>query len=178
MSALPCSIVVTGVAGSGKTTVAMGLAQHYGLVFLDADDFHSMAARAQMASGIPLDDRQREPWVDALGCELRRMANLQRPCVLAFSGLRAAHRQRLRMCGAPLRFVFLRGEADLIAARIAARDGHFMPLQLLPSQFDALEVPLAEPDVLTVDIDGSPDLVLERVIAALDANIGICGPVR
>lgn len=171
MPTLPHAIVVIGVAGSGKTTLASGLAKHYGHVFLDADDFHSAQARAQMASGVPLDDAQREPWVAALARELRRLASLGQSSVLAFSALRAAHRQRLRESGVPMRFVFLRVPAASIATRLATRRDHYMPASLLASQFDALEPPVAEPDVITIDVDDdAPAQVLATAIAALDGT--------
>ena len=164
----PRAIVVMGVAGSGKTTLARALAAHYGHVFLDADDFHDPQAKARMAAGAPLTDAQRAPWVDALAVELRRQADAGRSCVLAFSGLRAAHRQRLRQSGVPLRFVFLHAAPPVIAARLASRTGHFMPPQLLDSQLQALQSPLAEPDVVAVDVGDPQALVLQRVIRGLE----------
>jgi gluconokinase len=164
----PHAIVVIGVAGTGKSTVALALAEHYGYVFLDADDFHTAAAKARMAAGEPLTDEQREPWVGVLECELRRRAQQGRSSVLAFSGLRAVHRQRLRDSGVPTRFVFLHAAPSVIAARLAGRSDHFMPLHLLASQLDALQPPTAELDVVAVDVDGPQTLVLDRVIAALE----------
>jgi gluconokinase len=169
MPAEPHAIVVMGVAGSGKTTVARALAKHYGFVFVDADDFHTDDAKARMAAGVALTDADREPWVGMLVCELRRIAQQGDSSVLAFSGLRAAHRQRLRDSGVPIRFVFLHAAPTVIAERLAARSGHFMPAELLGSQFDALQPPVAEPDVVTVDVAGTPAQVLHRVIGALDA---------
>ena len=163
----PRAIVVMGVAGSGKSTVARALASHYGHVFLDADDFHSAEAKARMAAGAPLTDAQREPWVDALASELRRVVDEGHSCVLAFSGLRAAHRQRLRGSGVPLRFVFLHASPPVIAARLASRTGHFMPPLLLESQLEALQSPVGEPDVIAVDVGDSQTQVLQRVIEAL-----------
>lgn len=169
MSATPIALIVIGVAGSGKTTVARGLAQHYGYEFLDADDFHSVEAKAQMASGIPLTDAQREPWVAALVQALQANEQVGRSSVLAFSGLRAAHRQTLRESGVPLRFVFLHVDPSQVAARLQQRSGHFMPAGLLDSQFTALQNPASEPDVLSIDVVGTPAEVLARVIAALEA---------
>ena len=165
----PHAIVVMGVAGSGKTTVARALAAHYGHVFLDADDFHDAQARAQMAHGMPLTDAQRGPWVEALACELRRQADAGRASVRAFSGLRAAHRQRLRGSGVPLRFVFLHAPDGVIAARLAARNGHFMPPLMLQSQLEALQPPIGEPDVVAVDVGDPQAQVLQRVIDALES---------
>jgi gluconokinase len=164
----PHAIVVIGVAGSGKTTVARALAEHYGHAFLDADDFHTSDAKAMMAAGVPLTDDHREPWVGMLVRELRAVAQQGRSSVLAFSGLRAMHRQRLRDSGVPMRFVFLHAPPSVIAERLAARNGHFMPPALLASQFEALEPPSGETDVIDVDVDGTPSQVLERVVAALE----------
>lgn len=168
MPAQQHAIVVIGVAGSGKTTIARALAGHYGHVFLDADDYHAPDAKAQMASGVPLTDAQREPWIGVLEDELRKCVRPGRSCVLAFSGLRAAHRQRLREIGVPTRFVFLHAPPSVIAARLAQRRDHFMPVRLLDPQFDALELPTAEPDVIWADASCSPTKVLETVIAALE----------
>ena len=161
------AIVVIGIAGSGKTTVARELARHCGHVFLDADDFHTAEARAGMEAGIPLTDVQREPWVDALARELQRNVQQGLSTVLAFSGLRAAHRQCLRDSGVPMRFVFLHAAPSVIATRLSERQDHFMPPELLASQLDTLEVPTGEPDVVAVDVDRPREEVLAEVISAL-----------
>lgn len=164
----PLAIVVMGVSGSGKSTVAQALARHYGFLLLDADDFHSVEAKAQMASGVPLTDAQREPWVDALGAALRKCVERGESVVLAFSGLRQAHRQRLRNSGVPMRFVYLHGAPEVIAARLGGRAGHFMPATLLDSQFTALQPPAGEPDVVTVDIDATLDEVVAKAVSQLE----------
>jgi len=169
MASSPRAIVVIGVAGSGKTTVAHALARRFGFAFLDADDFHSDDARAGMAAGVPLSDAEREPWVETLAGELHRHARAGRSTVLAFSGLRAAHRQRLRESGVPMRFVYLQAPPHVIAGRLAARNDHFMPPELLASQLDALQVPDHEPDVLALDTDRPLAEVIERAVAALSA---------
>jgi len=160
------AIVIMGVAGCGKTSVARALARACGRTFLDADDFHAAQARAQMAAGHPLGDAQREPWVAALAAALAR-ESARGPVVLAFSGLRAAHRKRLRDSSVPLRFVYLRATPPVLAARLAARHDHFMPPALLASQLQALEPPDTEADVVVVDADGPLPEVLERTRAAL-----------
>lgn len=164
----PHAIVVTGVAGSGKSSLALALAEHYGHAFLDADDFHSAQAKGRMAAGIPLTDELRGPWVDDLARELQRNARQGRSVVLAFSGLREAHRQRLRDSGVPMRFVFLHADPSRIADRLARRTGHFMPLQLLDSQLDALQAPVSERDVIVIDANLPLTQVFEQTIAALD----------
>ena len=156
MSALPQVVVVMGVSGSGKTTLARSLADAWPATFLDADDFHSDAAKAQMAKGEPLTDSMREPWVLRLRDELIRRTENGERVVLAFSGLRRQHRDQLRSAGLSLKFLFLQGGQELIAARMQARSNHYMPASLLDSQFAALQVPRYEADVAMLGIDGTP----------------------
>ncbi|AEO44306.1 AAA family ATPase [Xanthomonas perforans] len=168
-SASPLAIVVMGVSGSGKTTIAHALAAHYRFRFLDADDYHSVAARAQMAAGQPLTDAMRLPWVELLSATLRDCVQAGESVVLAFSGLRSAHRQLLRNSGVPMRFVFLHAAPHVIAARLSNRAGHFMPPTLLDSQLQTLELPLDEADVVSVDVDASVPAVVQDAIAQLAA---------
>ncbi|AVQ08773.1 TPA: AAA family ATPase [Xanthomonas vasicola pv. zeae] len=168
-SASPLAIVVMGVSGSGKTTIAQALAAHYGFRFLDADDYHSVAARAQMAAGQPLTDAMRLPWVELLSATLRDCVQAGESVVLAFSGLRSAHRQLLRNSGVPMRFVFLHAAPQVIAARLSTRAGHFMPPTLLDSQLQTLVLPLDEADVVSVDVDASVPAVVQDAIAQLAA---------
>ncbi|WP_372177584.1 gluconokinase [Xanthomonas axonopodis pv. phyllanthi] len=168
-SASPLAIVVMGVSGSGKTTIAHALAAHYRFRFLDADDYHSVAARAQMAAGQPLTDAMRLPWVELLSATLRDCVQSGESVVLAFSGLRSAHRQLLRNSGVPMRFVFLHAAPHVIAARLSNRAGHFMPPTLLDSQLQTLELPLDEADVVSVDVDASVPAVVQDAIAQLAA---------
>lgn len=165
----PRVAVVMGVSGSGKTTLAQALAAAWPATCLDADDFHSATARARMASGLPLTDRMRAPWVRRLAQELQRRTAAGERVVLAFSGLRRRHRDLLRATALPLRFLFLYGDAALIAARMQARSGHFMPASLLDSQFVALEDPGPEPDVSAVPVDLPIGEQLRRALAALGA---------
>ena len=166
----PHAIVVMGVSGSGKTTVALGLAGHYGYAFVDADDLHSIDAKAQMAAGMPLTDEQREPWVLGLVKVLQESVAAGLSPVLAFSGLRSVHRQKLRESGVPVRFIFLYVAPARIQARLLRRTGHYMPPSLLASQFEALQSSAGERDVLAVDGEGPPEQVLARVIAVLEAS--------
>ncbi len=166
-SASPMAIVVMGVSGSGKTTIAQALAAHYHFRFLDADDYHSVAARAQMAAGQPLTDAMRLPWVELLAATLRERVQAGESVVLAFSGLRNTHRQLLRGSNVPMRFVFLHAAPHVIAARLSARAGHFMPPSLLDSQLQTLELPLDEADVVSVDVDATVPEVVQDAIAQL-----------
>lgn len=160
----PQAVVVMGVSGSGKTTLARALAQAWHASFLDADDFHSDAAKARMAKGEPLTDEMREPWVQRLRDELVGRVERRERVVLAFSGLRRQHRDQLRAAKLPLKFLFLHGDQILIAARMQARSGHYMPASLLGSQFEALQDPRGEADVVTLEIDAKPAELLERAL--------------
>ena len=140
-------VVVMGVSGSGKTTVGAALADALGLAFVDGDSLHPAANVAKMEAGIPLDDADRAPWLDAIGAVLAAG-----PVVIACSALKRAYRDRLRAAAPRLQLVFLDGSPALLAARMAARPGHFMPTTLLDSQLATLERPGADEHALTADI--------------------------
>ena len=141
-------VVVMGVSGSGKTTVGAALADALGMEFVDGDSLHPEANVAKMAAGIPLDDADRAPWLDAIGAVLAAG-----PVVVACSALKRAYRDRLRAAAPALQLVFLDGDRDVLAERMAARPGHFMPASLLDSQLATLERPGPDERALTVDID-------------------------
>lgn len=136
-----------GVSGSGKTTIGAALADALGLPFVDADSLHLPANVAKMAAGIPLDDADRAPWLDAVGAVLA-----SGPVVVACSALKRVYRDRLRAAAPELLLVFLDGSRELLASRLVARPGHFMPASLLDSQLATLERPGADEHALTVDI--------------------------
>lgn len=141
-------IVVMGVAGSGKTEVARGLASRLALDYLEGDHFHPPANVSKMRAGIALSDEDRWGWLDALGMAARSCAL---GCVISCSALRRVYRDRLRaLTGAPV-FLFLDAPASVVATRIEARAGHFMPASLVESQMATLERPQDEPDVHTLD---------------------------
>jgi carbohydrate kinase (thermoresistant glucokinase family) len=142
------TVLLMGVSGSGKSTVGPALAAELNWPFLDADTLHPPANVAKMASGIPLTDADRWPWFDRIVAEMRRYAAAGKNVVIACSALKQAYRDRLAS-GGSLRVVYLKGDAETIAPRLAERRGHFMPLSLLASQFATLE----EPDnAIVVDI--------------------------
>lgn len=162
----PLRLVVMGVSGCGKSHVGLRLAEYLDAVFLDGDDFHPADNVAKMAAGEPLNDADRAPWLDRLAKEL---ADRER-VVLACSALKRRYRDVLRTADAT-RFIFLDGEAELIRSRVEARAGHFMPPELLRSQFEALQRPDAsEPDVLCVPIDAPPEQVVEHALRALGVS--------
>ncbi|MEU7551483.1 gluconokinase [Streptomyces sp. NPDC044571] len=160
--------VVMGVSGTGKTTVGRLLAEALGVPYAEGDTFHPAANVAKMSAGIPLEDADRWPWLDAIGDWIRARRG-PRGAVVACSALRRAYRDRLRAAAPGAVFVHLHGERPLIERRMAGRTGHFMPLALLDSQFAALE-PLQEDEPgVVVDVSGSPQQITARALAALAA---------
>jgi len=153
-------IIVMGVMGSGKTTVGKLLARQLHGDFYDADDFHPEANREKMASGQPLTEADREPWLAVLGREIGRWLEGERPVVLACSALRAKYRSQLAVDERRVRFAHLTGDTALLRQRIAARKGHFMPLALLDSQLGTLEPP---DDALTLDFSLTPERLVEQI---------------
>ncbi|HEY7774369.1 MAG TPA: gluconokinase [Marinagarivorans sp.] len=153
----PYLIISMGVSGSGKSTVAQMLADKFDLPFLEADDFHSAENKAHMAAGKALTDEMREPWIANICDTIKRDG---KSCVLAYSGLRRAHRQKFRELGFKTLFLNLYGSKELIAQRMSERAGHFMPVSLLDSQFASMEPPQDEPDMVMVSIDATvPEIV-------------------
>jgi gluconokinase len=158
-------VVVMGVSGSGKTTVGTALAERLGVPYAEADDFHPPENVAKMASGVPLTDADRVPWLDSIAAWLK--ARDGEGGVVTCSALRRAYRDRLRRAAPELFFLHLDGSPELIGERLAGREDHFMPPALLRSQFETLE-PL-DPDEAgaAVPIDGTPDEVTELAVAAV-----------
>ncbi len=145
----PTVVVLMGVSGAGKTTVGLAAAALASVRFLDADALHPEANVAKMAAGIPLDDADRAPWLDAVAAALLAEA----PCIMACSALRTAYRDRLRVDAPHARFVLLDLDRPALDARLAAREGHFMPAALLDSQIATLEPPAEHEGVLVLDAE-------------------------
>ena len=162
-----CAVVVMGVSGSGKTTVAERLANELGWRFVEGDRLHPPANVEKMRQGIPLTDADRAPWLDRIGEELKRWAAEGQSGVLTCSALKRAYRDRIRSARPDVRFVYLKGSEALIKSRVGARHHEYMPASLLRSQFAALEEPSPDEPVVTVDAGGSPDAELAAVITAL-----------
>jgi gluconokinase len=162
------ALVVMGVSGSGKTTVAERLADKLGWRFVEGDRLHPPANVEKMRQGIALADADRAPWLDRIGEEIKRWATEGQSGILTCSALKRAYRDRIRSARPDVRFVYLRGSEALIKSRVATRHHEYMPASLLRSQFEALEEPSPDEEVVTIDAGGSPDAEVAAVIAALD----------
>ncbi|MET8547314.1 gluconokinase [Micromonospora zamorensis] len=160
-------VVVMGVSGAGKTTVARGISAATGLAFAEADEFHSPANVARMRSGVPLDDTTRWPWLRDIAAWIADRGAEGRSTVLACSALKRSYRDVLRQGTLRLDFVHLAGSAEVIRARMARREGHYMPASLLESQLATLEP--AEPDesVLVLDVALTPDALVAAAVDGL-----------
>ncbi|MFE9453245.1 gluconokinase [Streptomyces sp. NPDC006739] len=162
----PHVVVVMGVAGTGKTTIGPLLAARLGVPYAEGDDFHPPANIAKMSAGVPLDDADRWPWLDAIGAWAHGRAGLGG--VVSCSALKRSYRDRLRAAAPGVVFVHLTGDRALIEGRMSHRQGHFMPTALLDSQFATLQ-PLEPGEAgVAVDVGGGPEEIAERAVEALD----------
>jgi gluconokinase len=155
----PRAVVVMGVSGSGKSTVAQALAQMLVWRFVEGDTFHSAGNHAKMQAGIPLTDADRASWLDALGAQLALYE--KEGVLLSCSALKLQYREQLRSYVPGLRFIWLDVDRDMAAARVAGRGAaHFFPATLIDSQFLALEPPAGEPGLLRIAGDiPLPDII-------------------
>ena len=157
--------IVMGVSGCGKSTIATELAAYWHAQMLDGDNFHSSEAKACMQKNKPLTDEQRLPWVERMGHYISQQADEQ-VIVLAFSGLKRAHRDLFRRLELDCHFIFLNGSYKLIAKRLDNRGDHFFSSALLESQFDALELPDDnEADIAKFDIDRPKKQLVDSIIS-------------
>jgi gluconokinase len=166
-SDIPCALIVMGVSGSGKSTVAEALSARLGWRCADADRFHPASNVAKMSAGQPLTDDDRWPWLKAIADEIDRLCGKQQHAVVACSALRRAYRDVLVHGRSGIRIVFLDGTRELIAARLAARKDHFMPAGLLDSQFMTLERPAPDEGAVTVSIDATVDAIVDDILRQL-----------
>lgn len=166
MSGRPLRLVVMGVAGAGKSTVGERLASALGLPFEDGDTFHPPGNVAKMSRGVPLDDDDRAPWLEAVGRALAAPASGE---VVACSALRRRYRDTVRRFAPDAVFVHLTADADLLGRRMAARRDHFMPPELLTSQFATLEPLELDEDGFEVD----NRLPLEQVVESIARDLSV-----
>ncbi len=162
-----CALIVMGVSGSGKSTIASGLAERLGWTFEDGDRFHPPGNVAKMSAGQPLTDEDRWPWLQAIADEIGRVCRAGGHLVVACSALKRAYRDVLVGARTDVRFVFLEGSPALIADRLARRKGHFMPPGLLDSQFRALEPPQADEQAIAVPIDATVETIVDKIITRI-----------
>lgn len=152
-------IIVMGVVGSGKTTVGKLLAEQLGWRFADADDYHSHSNKEKIKEGIGLNEADREPWLESLRAAIIRWIAQGKNVVLACSALKRTYRQKLEP-GPGVRFVYLKGSAEQIGARLHERHGHFADAKILASQF----VDLEEPErAIVVDIAKTPAKIVAEI---------------
>jgi gluconokinase len=162
------AIVVMGVSGAGKSTVGRLIAKRLDCPFRDADSFHPKANIEKMASGRPLTDEDRWPWLRAIAAWIEEHRATGTTCVATCSALKRIYRDLVTdNQRTDVRLVYLKGDIDLIAARLKARTGHFMPPALLRSQFYTLQEPHADEHAITAPIDETPEEIADDVIEAL-----------
>ena len=159
-------ILIMGVAGSGKTTVALLLASQLNWKFIDADDVHPPSNIAKMASGQPLTDEDREPWLAALRAWINERLTSGENAILTCSALKQRYREVIVVDPAQVKVVHLHGSAELLRSRMSGRSGHFMAPTMLDSQLAALEPPS---NALQLDVAQTP----EQLVAAIRAEFGI-----
>lgn len=159
------TIVVMGVAGCGKSTVASLLADRLDWELLEGDALHPTRNVERMTAGIPLDDTDRAPWLAAIADRIREHRAAGRPLVVACSALARRYRDMLR--GEGVIFAYLSGTRELLEQRIAARSGHFMKPGMLDSQLRTLEPPQPDEAAVTVDIDAEPAAIVAGIVSGL-----------
>ncbi|MFV3075330.1 gluconokinase [Niveispirillum fermenti] len=163
-------VLVMGVCGCGKSTLGAALAEALGTGFLEGDRLHPPENVARMQAGIPLTDGDRQGWLTAIAAEIRAAARAGTGLVVACSALKRRYREMLRAGGLPLAVIHLHGPREILADRMAARPGHFMPVSLLDSQLETLELPTAEAGAVTLDLREPMPVLLGSALAFIRAE--------
>lgn len=162
------AFILMGVSSTGKTSVGTAVAEKLGLKLIDGDDLHPRANIVKMASGTPLNDDDRRPWLERINDAAFSLEQKSEKGIIVCSALKKKYRDQIRAGNADVKFLFLNGSFELVLERMKQRKGHFMKPEMLQSQFNTLEIPQAdEPDVIFIDIDGSFEEVVERCVEAV-----------
>lgn len=161
-------LVVMGVSGSGKTTIAKVLAARLGWPFEEGDHLHPASNIAKMHSDVPLTDADRRPWLDKVAARIDGWRQAGRPGIITCSALKRSYRHVIADDRPEVCFLYLHGDRALIAARLAARKGHFMPADLLDSQLATLEAPGPDEHAITVEVGPPTDVIVAEVVRDLD----------
>ena len=177
-SEAPCALVVMGVSGSGKSTIADKLAERLSWRYEDGDRFHPASNVAKMSAGQPLTDEDRWPWLQAIADEIDRVCKAGEHAVIACSALKRAYRDVLVHGRGDVRIIYLDGTQELIASRLALRKDHFMPPGLLASQFKTLEPPGPDENPVTVSIDASVEAIVDDIVSQLRLDPADSGKPR
>jgi len=174
MSSGPLVLVVMGVSGSGKTTVGSMLAERLGWPFQEGDDLHPQKNIDKMKVGNPLTDADRRPWLELIADWVDHQLDAGRSGIITCSALKRAYRKRIDRRRRGVVFIFLDGPQKTIALRLGSRRSHFMPPQLLKSQFADLEPPSSSEPAIAFDVDASPQQIVDEIIERL----GLTEPKR
>lgn len=166
MKTLP-PLVVMGVSGCGKSTVGALLGERLAVPFFDGDDFHPPANKAKMASGVPLDDDDRSPWLAEIGTALANQTGSAGSCIVACSALKRSYRDLLRSFAPDTVFIHLSGDAGIISDRLSSRKHEYMPGSLLTSQFATLEPLCSDEAHVVLNIHEDPDRLVDRIVQRL-----------
>lgn len=158
------AIVVMGVSGAGKSTIAELLSQRLHRPLIEGDSMHPPGNIAKMSQGVPLDDDDRLPWLEAIAARIDEARRSHKPVIVTCSALKRAYRDILTGRHDDVGFVYLRGTKDLIASRLKARTDHFMPPGLLDSQFAALQEPGTDEPTIEIAIDATPAEIADRIV--------------
>lgn len=166
------AFILMGVSSTGKTSVGTAVAQKLGMKLIDGDDLHPRANILKMASGTPLNDDDRRPWLERINDAAFSLEQKSEKGIIVCSALKKKYRDQIREGNADVKFLFLHGSFELVLERMQQRKGHFMKAEMLQSQFNTLEIPQAdEPDVIFIDIDGSFEEVVARCVGAVEPLI-------